>query len=354
MWGCLSSQGGTWSLGVTAASPWAAALAQHEAEELRHRSRQRARGRISLVVPRFPPPAGVGSRPSGHVTRSSSYLALACVPVVCLVIKTLIWPSQRKSNFFSLRTGAFGTEARVRRTSSSRLLAYPSRGVCSQAVRGSHRSCCLVMDVSADRGGGAPGVLSLLCVAAGGPPRRLSPASRWRPSERVCPAAPRCARAHSFALRGSRAAGSALSPVVQMRTLRLGKVLPRGRSWGLDPGPDRGAVALTPWDARVVSPRRRTSRCALLSRRPSWSSSTPACGTSLPWGRTTRRRWQVRLAVLAAGTEGVGGGPCWGVSRSPALAVRVRLPQPEARVAGRVPSPGPGWGCAAQPWWSLP
>lgn len=190
MWGCLSSQGGTWSLGVTAASPWAAALAQHEAEELRHRSRQRARGRISLVVPRFPPPAGVGSRPSGHVTRSSSYLALACVPVVCLVIKTLIWPSQRKSNFFSLRTGAVGTEARVRRTSSSRLLAYPSRGVCSQAVRGSHRSCCLVMDVSADRGGGAPGVLSLLCVAAGGPPRRLSPASRWRPSERVCPAAP--------------------------------------------------------------------------------------------------------------------------------------------------------------------
>uniref|UniRef100_A0A8D0UVE8 BAR/IMD domain containing adaptor protein 2 n=1 Tax=Sus scrofa TaxID=9823 RepID=A0A8D0UVE8_PIG len=146
MWGCLSSQGGTWSLGVTAASPWAAALAQHEAEELRHRSRQRARGRISLVVPRFPPPAGVGSRPSGHVTRSSSYLALACVPVVCLVIKTLIWPSQRKSNFFSLRTGAVGTEARVRRTSSSRLLAYPSRGVCSQAVRGSHRSCCLVMD----------------------------------------------------------------------------------------------------------------------------------------------------------------------------------------------------------------
>lgn len=60
---------------------------------------------------------------------------------------------------------------------------------------------------------------------------------------------------------------------------------------GLDPPPPPSSLLPSPsCDLLMISEKTTTSHPSLVfSFRPSWSSSTPAYGTLLPWGRTTRR-----------------------------------------------------------------
>lgn len=138
------------------------------------------------------------------------------------------------------------------------------------------------------------GVAEHLCVADGWPPTADSapPAEYWRLGSHAC----ECRLCHVALQRPLVALQTALSTA--------GPCLPQGAvfitvgragasTWR------NGAAFLDPIQAepsRLWVDGAEVTLLSLFLSRPSWSSSTPASATSSPWGRTTRKHWQVQLA----------------------------------------------------------
>ena len=137
------------------------------------------------------------------------------------------------------------------------------------------------------------GVAEHLCVANGWLPTADSapPAEYWRLGSHAC----ECRLCHVALQRPLVALQTALSAAGPCPP--QGAVFTVGRAaastWG------DGAAFLDPIQAEPSQLWVDGGEVTLLSlfiSRPSWSSSTPASATSSPWGRTTRKHWQVYLA----------------------------------------------------------